>query len=101
MKDGLHIYPSACEHDEVTIIGTPDGLRALRDALTAAIERNGPKKAIVFANDGEGYWVCIAPVDPGTFDDMAEHYSCARSIADDFKVGGKWPHELKFDWMNS
>jgi hypothetical protein len=101
MKDGLHIYSAASEHDEVIIIGTHDGLRALRDALTAAIERNGPKKACVFASDGEGYWVCIAPVDPATFDSMAEHYGIARSIADDFAVSGKWPQELKFDWMSS
>ena len=101
MNDGLHIYPSSREHEEVNIVGTHDSLRMLRDSLTAALDRNCAKKTSFFANDGEGYLVCIVPVDPGAFGEMAEHYAYPRSRDAGCDVSGKWPDDLKIDWARA
>lgn len=101
MKDGLHIYAATREHDEVNIVGTHEALRKLRDALTAALERNLAKKEGFFANDGEGFWVCIAPVDPGTFDAMAEHYAYPRASEEGLELSGTWPSDLNIDWARA
>lgn len=50
----LHIYAQYTNHAPATIRGTKEGLIALRDALTAAIE-TGQGQGEGFASDGEGY----------------------------------------------
>ncbi len=65
----LHIYPQAFEHCEALIIGTPNALRNLRDALDKALEQNvvltednGSEYHAIsehFAADGEGYSILI------------------------------------------
>jgi hypothetical protein len=42
-------------------VGTPEGLLALRDALTRALETKEPAVAKSFVNDGEGYSIVIVP----------------------------------------
>lgn len=54
----LHIRPQLTYHAEATIVGTSDGLEALRDAVNAALAE-GAGKATVFASDGEGYNLAV------------------------------------------
>lgn len=60
--DCLHIYGQFVPHDRATIRGNRGGLRALRDALTEALEGASTASAQVMVNDGEGYEVLIEPV---------------------------------------
>lgn len=55
----LHIYPQEFEHCDATIIGTRNGLLALRDAITEALEK-GNSEATLLQNDGEGYSLRLA-----------------------------------------
>jgi hypothetical protein len=50
----LHIYAQYTNHAPATIRGTKEGLIALRDALTAAID-NGKGEGTAYTSDGEGY----------------------------------------------
>lgn len=54
----VHILPQAMWHDEAAIIGNEEGLRALRNAIDAALTRE-VARAEVFADDGEGYHAVI------------------------------------------
>lgn len=54
----LHLYAQAQNHDEAYVVGTPEGLKALRSALDAAIA-SGQGDADVLAADGEGYRLTI------------------------------------------
>ena len=62
----LKLVPLKREHDDAWIFGTVDGLRALRDTLDkvindpAALHTNPEETPVVFAPDGEGYYVWIA-----------------------------------------
>jgi hypothetical protein len=52
----LHLYAQAMQHDEAIIIGNMDGLKALRDAVDAAISQHkGTGSASCFSSDAEGY----------------------------------------------
>lgn len=57
----LHVYGQWFFHSEARIRGTKEGLTALRDALTLAIEK-GQAEADVLAADGEGYSVLVQRV---------------------------------------
>ena len=61
----LHIYAQPWEHSDAWIVGTRDGLTALRDALTRALasERAEPTACLQFVTDGEGYACFIVPND--------------------------------------
>jgi hypothetical protein len=50
----LHIYAQYTNHAPATIRGTKEGLIALRDALTVAIEA-GKSEGTAYTADGEGY----------------------------------------------
>jgi len=52
----VNIYAQYIYHSPATIRGTRNGLVALRDALTKAIDE-GEATAVVFASDGEGYGI--------------------------------------------
>lgn len=54
----LHIYGQHFQHDGAKIIGTKDSLRALRDALDAAIS-DGTTEVEMIAADGDGYGLRI------------------------------------------
>ena len=96
--DGLHIYPQCHEHDQAYICGTHAALKELRDALSRALEKNSAAKAACIGNDGAGYFVLIAPVDPDTFARMTEPYSDPRHdlLSDEPPRFGPW--NLAFDW---
>lgn len=52
----LHVYGQAQWHSEVTIEGTRDGLKALRDAIDQALRTNREGLSDhLYAGDGEGY----------------------------------------------
>ena len=61
----LHVYASPYEHDSPIVVGDLVGLRALRDALDAAMsdsEAVAGGQAVtspLFAQDGEGYEVIV------------------------------------------
>lgn len=65
----LHVYGQYREHSGATIIGTREGLAALRDAVDAALT-SGTGNAAVFATDGEGYGLIV------------ERASTVRSLGD-------------------
>ena len=56
----LHIYGQELWHDPATILGTLQGLVALREAITLALSRpDGIVEASVFASDGEEYAISV------------------------------------------
>jgi hypothetical protein len=59
MTDVLHIYAQPFQHQEAWVVGTREGLTILRDALTKALETEGPVSTVSSTNDGEGYHVLI------------------------------------------
>lgn len=54
----LHVFPQHSWHSPATIRGNIAALKALRDAIDAAIEK-GEASARAFATDGEGYEILI------------------------------------------
>ncbi|PSR31235.1 MAG: hypothetical protein C7B46_17095 [Sulfobacillus benefaciens] len=56
----LHCYGQRQPHDPVSLIGTPTALRALRQALDAALD-GGLGLCNVWAADGEAYSVLVIP----------------------------------------
>lgn len=55
----LHIYAQFSWHDDAVIVGDEGALRALRDAIDAAIGAGSASARVTFADDGEGYRVRI------------------------------------------
>ncbi|AAW62215.1 Hypothetical protein GOX2484 [Gluconobacter oxydans 621H] len=56
----LHIVAQPMPHDDAYIIGTPEGLKRLRDAIDAALTAPGhPRSASVMCDDGEGYYAVV------------------------------------------
>lgn len=54
----LHCYGQRAPHEPVSLIGTPTALRALLQALDAALD-GGQGSCDVWANDGEAYTVLV------------------------------------------
>lgn len=67
MTPVLHIHAQSHWHDDATIIGTRDALRALRVAIDTALTGD-PGHADVFCADGEGYAVRVLLRDRGPDD---------------------------------
>lgn len=63
----LHIYAQTGPHDDVSIVGTAEGLRRIRDAINRAIKHpDGIGYASpLFVCDGEGYAVHVRRVPKG------------------------------------
>ena len=61
----LHIYGHEAWHDQVVIVGNARALNFLRDAITAALSRDGRGQCGVFTSDGEGYDVQVLREDAG------------------------------------
>lgn len=60
MSADLHIYAQGAWHDSAYIVGTREGLHALRDAVNDALEMEGQSRsATVFTSDGEGFHVHV------------------------------------------
>ena len=54
----VNVYPQGSEHQPVELLATAAGLRAVRDAIDAALS-DGVASAEVFASDGEGYSLVV------------------------------------------
>lgn len=57
--DWLHIYAQFTWHDDAVIVGDEGALRALRDAIDAAIGSGSASARMTFTGDGEGYRVRV------------------------------------------
>ena len=69
----LTLQPHEAWHQPAEIAGTPDGLRALRDAIDQALERS-VAKAAVLETDGEGYDLTVTVLDPDKPDGWPEPF---------------------------
>lgn len=56
----LNIYPQPAWHDPAFIIGTVDGIEALRDACQQALNSGESGAAEVMLGDGECYTLLVA-----------------------------------------
>lgn len=72
--DTLHIYAQQYQHQEAWVVGTKDGLTALRDALTVALAADAPISIPAFTNDGEGYKVIVWPMAEAKVQDLRTPY---------------------------
>ena len=89
----LHIWGQASEHDDATIIGSEKALKALRDAIDAAIERTVAGAGTVFAGDGEGYYVTVVCLDaPRVWRRLAVPYTAEYS--QETRDGALWPWHI-------
>ncbi len=79
----LHIIPQFCEHAEANIVGNREGLRILRDALSAALDNINPEKhktSDVYCDDGEGYRVVVERRDIAVGGDLGGPLPYARLV---------------------
>ena len=84
---GVNLYSQEFWHGEGGIIGTREGLWALRVLIDAAMER-GHVGMQVFAGDGEGYELCVACVDEATMCRLPTGYTWEPAR------DSKWVHWL-------
>lgn len=54
----VHVLPQTIWHSPACIVGNREGLEALRAAIDDALT-NERAKAVVFADDGEGYRITV------------------------------------------
>lgn len=72
----VHVYAQTHEHGDAFIVGSTNGLKALRDAIDRAL--NGEVDSVVgmMASDGEGYNLFIATEDkPFMWDQLQMPYT--------------------------
>lgn len=55
----MHIYGQFTQHDTAKIVGNVSALKALRDAIDAAIKDGKAEAKNVCTTDGEGYGVLV------------------------------------------
>jgi len=84
----LHLYAQPWSHAEAWVVGTEDGLRALREAIDRALGAEGSSRAEAMTQDGEGYRVLVAKVE-GERPDLLLPYAEATSET------GKGEHPLR------
>lgn len=70
----LHIFPQYAHHCEAYIAGTRSELLALRDTIDEALAL-GDGEMLTFANDGEGYDVCVVMVSDDEAQQMPTAYT--------------------------
>lgn len=71
---GVHVYPQLMWHCTASIIGTREGIEAVRDAINEALAKNDRASAEVMASDGEGYDLIIEVIDEALFDTLYPPY---------------------------
>lgn len=65
----LHIYAQPDCHTEAWVVGDREGLKALRDAIDAALaDEDKSASTEVFAQDNEGYKILVVQTDRQTVD---------------------------------
>lgn len=92
----LHLYAQVSHHQEAWVVGTPEALTALRDALTRALEDGRPAVAHSCAQDGEGYAVLVLPQTEREMSELFLPYTNpfgARPGEELPKLPGKHPYE--------
>lgn len=58
----LHLYGQYQWHSPSRIVGTRDGLLALKEAVARCLEDRRPFEMQAFASDGEGYQITVEEV---------------------------------------
>jgi len=71
----LHLYAQDMQHDPAAIVGTREGLEALRDAITRALDTGQPASAPAMTDDGEHYGAVVVPVTPAQMDGLPLPYT--------------------------
>lgn len=75
----LHIHSQEAHHDDAFVVGTREGLLALREAVDLALAaRTGA--AEVSAADGEGYFVLAMLIDAGAEDRASVPYTADHAM---------------------
>jgi len=74
LNEILHIYAQSSWHDNATIAGTPESLKALRGAIDTAIQK-GVAKCDSFVNDGEGYTIIVQSMSADEAERIAAPYT--------------------------
>jgi hypothetical protein len=64
---GLHVHAQYTYHADAGIVGTPQALTALRDAINYALKFR-EAEIRTFASDGEGYTLTVQRVTDQEFD---------------------------------
>lgn len=59
----LHVYGPEAWHNSAYVIGNPNGLKALRDAIDEALEKGTAKRECIVASDGEGFYIRVGCLD--------------------------------------
>ncbi len=92
----LHIYPHAHPRSKIEIIGTKNALRALKDALDAAIKSKDSMACApnFYDKDGEGYGVMILCNDE-PWDSRVWAETCLPYPGDDAPFDGKSTKDMK------
>lgn len=88
----LHIYAQSDWHGESFLVGTTHALKALRDAIDQALEKD---TAVVesMVNDGEGFDIVVARIDnQEEFDKLSVPYT--SDIAQEHNPHAKNPWEI-------
>lgn len=72
----LQIYAQPCWHEDAYIVGNRKGLEALRDAISRALEIDGPITMSAFVEfDGEGYDLVVCPCEDDDLRMLEGHYT--------------------------
>lgn len=81
----LQIYGQSIWHADARLCGTVEGLTALRDALSAAINSSQPQGIGFFPSDGEGYWLEVKPMSEDELDREPVWYTSDMANPDRFE----------------
>ena len=86
----LHVLGADGPHDEVMIVGTADALRALRDAISRALEVGEGAAKGTLTRDGEGFWPFVVRATEAQMEQVPLHYT-----GEPFNGRGEIP-----DWLD-
>lgn len=76
----IHIFPQHQWHDESFIMGEPQDLLALADAIQRAVAMHGDpskppaQKVETYTNDGEGYNIFVVPMSKDEMNNLSLPY---------------------------
>lgn len=85
----LHLYPQLDNHIEAWVVGNRAGLKALKKAITKALQQEALEGSEVMAGDGEGYQVLVLPLSDSQFQNLPMPYTEAKHT-----YGGVHPYSM-------
>jgi len=88
----LHVYAQGSFHESAYIAGTPEALKALRDAIDLALAK-GRGICTSFVNDGEGFDAVVVRVDSETAFKLAVPYGDDYALEKNDKA--LWPWQIE------